>query len=64
MESRGNVWLDGARKAVASARECLGNGLAAISRPDPDYRAAMPWFAMAEHAASEAKRLTNKGWFV
>lgn len=64
MESRGNVWLDDARKAVASSREYLGNGLAAISRPDPDYKAAMQWFAKAEHAASEARRLTNKAWFV
>lgn len=64
MKSKGNVWLDGAREAVASAREYLGNGLAAISRPDPDYRAAMAWFSRAEHAASEARRLTNKAWYV
>ena len=57
-------WNIDARESVAHAREYLSNGLAAISRPDPDYKVAMRWFAMAEHAVSEAKRLTNKGWFV
>lgn len=64
MESRGNVRLDGARKAVAIARECLGNGLAAISRPNPDYQGALEWFAKAEHAASEARRLTSRAWYM
>lgn len=59
-----NVWLKDAKESVAHAREYLSNGLAAISRLDPDYKAAMRWFAMAEGAASEAKRLTNKAWFL
>lgn len=62
MESRENVWLDGARKAAASARECLGNGLAAVSGPDPDYRAACKWFFKAEVEAARAREAVEKGW--
>lgn len=61
MESRENARLDDVRKAVASARECLGNGLAAISRPDPDYRAACKWFFKAEVKAAMARKAVEKG---
>lgn len=54
--------MDEAMRAVASARECLGNGLAAISRPDPDYRAACKWFFKAEVEAARAREAVEKGW--
>lgn len=62
MVSRDGVRMDEAMRAVASARECLGNGLAAISRPDPDHRAACKWFFKAEVEAARAREAVEKGW--